>query len=226
MTLGIVIPWRPQPSRLEAFEFIYAHYREMFPDSPIYLSDVPSERFNISAARNVGCIQAFYDGCDVVIVADADTYVEKYELEKSAERAVEFEVIVLAYSDLRLLDASTSTSLMKKEIAPVDAARVSPALYNQVAGVYVLTEATFWKLNGWDQRFEGWGYEDLAIEKAHKVILGRNYIRTYGKALSLNHVDRDVDLLDTNRLRFNAYDAIVDVQEMRTMIEENMDSLK
>ena len=162
MKLGIVIPWRQQPSRLEAFHATVEDISDTFPDASIYFSDTESERFNPSASRNRGCRFAIKDGCDVLLVMDADMLLEGWAIENSIRVASDLGIVSLPYLLLNRLNENLSTSLLNKETSADEIRRsgIGNPGQSQIGGAYVLSSSTFLKLNGWDERFVGWGYED------------------------------------------------------------------
>ena len=207
MKLGIVIPWRQQPSRIAAFHRTVEEISNDFPDASIYFSDTDSERFNLSASRNRGCRFAIKDGCDIMLVLDADTLLEKEAVENSIRVAYELDIVSLPYVVWNSLDTELSTSLLNKQLLVEDVRRGNVGTLSRVhvGGAYVLTASTFLRLNGWDERFVGWGFEDNAFEAAHKVLLDRGFHRSAGHAITFDHEDRDQDNIEINRQRFYEY---------------------
>jgi predicted glycosyltransferase involved in capsule biosynthesis len=207
MKLGIVIPWRPQPTRIAAFHRTVEEISDAFPDASIYFCDTESERFNRSASRNRGCRFAIKDGCDVLLVLDADVILEKEAVENSIRVASELGIVSLPSLRWSRLDEKLSTSLLNKELS-VDEIRksgVGNPNQSEVGGCWVMSSSTFLKLNGWDERFVGWGFEDDAFREAHKVLLDRDFHRSAGHGVTFYHLDRDQEGIEDNRQRFYGY---------------------
>jgi hypothetical protein len=207
MKLGIVIPWRPQPNRVAAFHMAVEEISDAFPDASIYFSDTESERFNLSASRNRGCRFAMKDGCDIMLVLDADVLVEKEAVENSMRVASELGVVSLPYVVFNRINEDLSTSLLNKELSAEEIRRsgVGSPSQSEMGGAYVLTASTFLRLNGWDERFVGWGFEDNAFEADHKVLLDRGFHRSAGHAITFEHLGRDLGDMEENRQRFYGY---------------------
>jgi len=207
MKLGIVIPWRPQPTRIAAFHRTVEEISDAFPDASIYFSDTESERFNLSASRNRGCKFAIKDGCDVLLVLDADVLLEKEAVENSIRVASELGIVSLPCLAWSRLNEELSTSLLNKESSAeeVRRSRVANPSQSEIGGSWVMSSSTFLKLNGWDERFVGWGFEDNAFEEAHRVLLGREFHRSAGHGITFYHLDRDQDGVEENRQRFYGY---------------------
>jgi predicted glycosyltransferase involved in capsule biosynthesis len=180
---------------------------DAFPDASIYFSDTESERFNLSASRNRGCRFAMKDGCDIMLVLDADVLVEKEAVENSMRVASELGVVSLPYVVFNRINEDLSTSLLNKELSAEEIRRsgVGSPSQSEMGGAYVLTASTFLRLNGWDERFVGWGFEDNAFEADHKVLLDRGFHRSAGHAITFEHLGRDLGDMEENRQRFYGY---------------------
>jgi predicted glycosyltransferase involved in capsule biosynthesis len=179
---------------------------DQFPDSTIYYADKEEEIFNVSGSRNHGCLSAIKDGCDMLLVVDADTLLSKESVESAIVKAVENDCVCLPYTTYNRLYKQVSTSLIDKEKSYEDLAVYgADSLLEHPGGAYVMSSSTFLLLNGWDQRFVGWGYEDDAFLEAHRVYLDKDIQRVEGYALSLFHMDRDQDYMEQNRQRFDYY---------------------
>jgi len=206
MKLGIVVPWRPRPTRIQAFSLTVNRLMDQFPDSTIYYADKEEEIFNVSGSRNQGCLSAIKDDCDMLLVVDADTLLSKESVESAIIKAVENDCVCLPYTTYNRLYKQVSTSLIDKEKSYEDLAVYgADSLLEHPGGAYVMSSSTFLLLNGWDQRFVGWGYEDDAFLEAHRVYLDKDIQRVEGYALSLFHMDRDQDYMEQNRQRFDYY---------------------
>ena len=207
MRLGIVIPWRSQPTRVGAFHATVDSISKDFPDANIYFADKDIERFNVSASRNQGCRFAIKDDCDVLLVLDADTLVEKDAVDNSIRVAYDLGVVSLPFVTVSRLDDELSTSLLNEKISVEEIKRENLGVPSSAenGGAYILTPSTFLKLNGWDERFVGWGYEDNAFEAVHISLIGRGFHRSAGHAITLHHMDRDQVDMENNRDRYYSY---------------------
>ena len=70
----VVIPWRPAPSRMDAFERVVSWYREALPGVPVDTVDTGDTPFVLAACRNRAMSEAQPD--EVVVIGDADTLPE------------------------------------------------------------------------------------------------------------------------------------------------------
>jgi predicted glycosyltransferase involved in capsule biosynthesis len=147
------------------------------------------------------------DGCDIMLVLDADVLVEKEAVENSMRVAYDLGVVSLPYVFFNRLNDELSTSLLNKELSAeeIRSKGIGSLNQNHFGGAYVLTASTFLRLNGWDERFVGWGYEDNAFEVAHRVLLGQSLHRSAGHAITVEHLGRDLEDMEDNRQRFYEY---------------------
>jgi len=221
MKLGIIVPWRSQPSRSSAFVKTISRLSDQFPDSTIYCSDKPGERFSVAGARNRGCLEAIEDGCDALLVIDADMMVEKDAVERAVEKAKRMVSVCLPYTSLNRMDSKLSTSVINDEVSFEGTRSVGHVVQGQLGGAYVMESSTFLRLNGWDERFVGWGFEDDALREAHRVLLDRDFHRSAGHGITFHHLDRDQGGLEDNRQRFYGYTG-KSKAEMLELISGNM----
>lgn len=207
MKMGIIIPWRRTDSRASAFTKTIARLSDQFPDSTIYCADKPGERFSSSGARNRGCLEAIQDDCDILLVVDADMLLEKEAVEKAIEKAERFGSVCLPYNSLSRMNLELSTSLINNEVSfeEIKTDSRGEITLSQIGGAYVMTSSTFLRLNGWDERFVGWGFEDDAFAAAHMAIVGKTLDKVQGYAATFYHEDRDQESIEENRQRYYSY---------------------
>lgn len=219
--LGIAVPWREQPSRVYAFNATIDYYKKEFVDVPIYYGDFPSDRWNASGSRNIACDKAFADGCDVVAVIDADFFMHPDAIREGVKKAVELERMVIPFQNLYFLDQDFSERLINKKLGLNQIGMYFPVYRSQVGGSNIVTKKVFETLNGWDERFIGWGYEDVAFILAHETLIGPvTKINNY--AASLFHEDRDKELVDVNKKHAELYASYVKNSGlMRELIAKN-----
>jgi|GEM_PF-398438 len=182
--VGIVIPWREQPSRLPAFEALMAWYRENLPDAEIFLANRAGDDWQPSGSRNDGVAAAEAAGCEVIVISDADTFPQLYPLLESIEAAKIDNKIHIPYTEYRMLkDQGTSDFFNGTALIDCYAQTFATAC----SGVNVMTPKAWWMLGGMDEKFKGWGYEDTAMQYVHKLVHGGQYIAHKGIAFSLSH---------------------------------------
>jgi hypothetical protein len=179
----VLIPWRPQPSRVEAFDAVLAWYRDNVPDAELRTIDTDDAVFNLSRCRNLG-IAAVDDEGEVVVINDADTLPERAPLIAAIDAAAHSSVVQLPYTDYRWLGPAGTAELV---------AGTAPRhcefelVVGACSGIYVTTPRTWWSHGGQDERFRGWGFEDAAWYVAHETLLGEPPQRHPGAVFALAH---------------------------------------
>jgi hypothetical protein len=96
--VGIILPWRGSKTRTAGFEASLERHKQIFPDANIYKSDSVGLRFNPSEARNRGCLEAIADGCEVLVVLDADTLFMSSSIEEAVKIATTKGIVCYAYT--------------------------------------------------------------------------------------------------------------------------------
>ena len=217
--LSVLVPWRPQPSRLEAFEALTGWYARHLPEAVIHTFDTDDELFNLSACRNVA-ISSIDDENEVVVINDADTVPELAPLLAAVEDASCSGLVHLPYDRYHWLGRSgTAQFLAGTEPADCDYELVIGAR----SGVYVTTPATWWSHGGQDERFRGWGFEDAAWYVAHETLLGEAPRRHHGAVYALHHETqlREGPQYDLNAALMDRYnDAASSREQMAQLVFE------
>lgn len=199
----VIIPWRPQPSRLAALDTVLDWYRANLPGADIRLVDSVDPVFNLAQCRNSG-IASVDDPAEVVIVNDADTLPELPALLAAVESAPTDGLVHLPYTEYRWLGAAGTAQVTDgAALADCDFELVRGAC----SGVYVTTPATWRRHGGQDERFRGWGFEDAAWYLAHETLLGEPPRRHEGRVYALHHraETRAGDQYDANAALMEGY---------------------
>lgn len=218
MPLTVLIPWRPQPTRLEAFDTVIAWYRENFGDVDIRTVDSDDPIFNLAQCRNLG-VASIEDPTQVVIINDADTIPEIGPLREAIEAAATSGRVHLPYTEYHWLGADGTAQLLAgRPLSACDFELVRGAC----SGVYVTTPATWWAHGGQDERFRGWGFEDAAWYLAHETLLGEPPRRHTGTVYALHHTPevREGPQYEANAQLMERYrDASVSVEAMSQLVD-------
>jgi hypothetical protein len=217
--VAFVIPLRLNDLREPPFRYLENWLKTEFVDIPKYISDSVGERFNVSEARNRGCLQAINDGVDILIVLDADTLPTKESIEKAVRLAEGGELIMSG--GYVILTENETVDILKGEEWPTSFEE--KIFQNTPGGLWVMTAEVFRTINGWDERFVGWGYEDTALLVAYRKIYGKRARRIKSLLLSLWHGNKDftVESYLVNRERYEGYKSI-DKKYIHSSLEGNM----
>lgn len=225
MKVGIVIPWRSQPSRIPAFKAVVKWYEENLPEAKIYYADHPSDAWLMSATRNDGVRMAEADGVDVIVMNDADTIPQIVPLKESISSAYKDDLIHNPYNKYRVLELAGTKQHLEGGIPLISCSHTS---WNTAcSGTNVFTPAAWWKLGGMDEKFKGWGWEDTAMEVAHKIINKVNFVKHNGIAFALGHTPQAKDGKDnfTNEFLYNQYLKISSPKEMLAFVRSSIDEV-
>ena len=217
--VAFVIPLRLSEFREPPFRYLENWLKTEFVDIPIYISDSVGERFNVSEARNRGCLRAINDGVDILIVLDADTLPTKASVEK-AIRLAEGGQLIMSKGYVILTETETVDILKGEEWPTSFEAKV---FQSTQGGLWVMTAEVFKTINGWDERFIGWGYEDTALLWTYRKIYGRKARRIKCLLLSLWHGNKDftVESYLVNQERYLGYKSI-DKKYIQALVDGNM----
>lgn len=180
----VVIPWRPAPSRLDAFERVVEWYRAALPGVPVQTVDTDDDPFVLAACRNRAMREA--DADEVVVVGDADTIPEREPLTEAILTAATSSLVQLPYDEYRWLGRSGSADYAAG--VPLPECTVEQFVDGACSGVYVATPRVWARHGGQDERFRGWGFEDAAWNLAHTTLLGSPPQRHHGRVYALHHV--------------------------------------
>jgi hypothetical protein len=217
MLTTVLIPWRPQPSRVPAFDTVVAWYRSEFGDVDIRTVDSEDDIFNLARCRNLG-IALVGNPDQVVIINDADTIPERDALLEAVYGAATSGRVHLPYDEYRWLGAE-GTAHVTAGVAHDDAA--FELVHGACSGVYVTTPATWWAHGGQDETFRGWGFEDAAWYLAHETLLGEAPRRHAGRVYALHHeaAAREGEQYDANARLMEEYRAAAgDPVAMRRLV--------
>lgn len=198
----VVLPWRPQPSRLPAFDDVRAWYAANLPDAEVVTVDSDDDVFVLARCRNLG-VAGVADG-DVVVIGDADTIPELAPLREAIAAAPASGVVHLPYDEYRWLGREGTAAFRDgTPLADCDFELVRGAC----SGVYVTTPETWRSHGGQDERFRGWGFEDAAWYIAHETLLGEPPRRHAGRVFALHHTAevREGPDYDSNAARMQRY---------------------
>ena len=86
MSRLVVIPWRPAPSRIDAFERVVAWYERTLPEFEIRTLDTDDDLFALARIRNLA-VTILDDPDDVVVINDADTFPDPEPLRSAVDAA-------------------------------------------------------------------------------------------------------------------------------------------
>lgn len=218
--VAVVIPWRPTESRIPLKEYVESWYHTNLPDADVLFIDSGHTYFNRSASRNKG--SALSLDYDVIVHNDADTVPSLEPLLSGIEKTYKTGFFSNPYSSYRMLDFENTQKVINQEIL------IGDAEYNEIpgacSGIVITTPKTFYEINGYDENFKEWGYEDIAIAIAHATILEAGFHIIPGVVYAMSHKidERIPELLNYGKDRMDKYSAALgNKQLVINLIKEN-----
>lgn len=195
MRTVFLVPRRADGGQRDAiWAFCRARWEALFPDIPIYEGHDDEGLFNRSAAINRAARQADEDGMwDYAIVIDADVLLPRSQVEQAAATAKETARVTWAHHRWRGIREDWTARIVKDKAdyfgpecdrSDIDVLveRTNPISWSCCI---VIPRAVFDDLGGFDERFEGWGFEDLAFQSVIVGLYGHE--RVEGDVLHLWH---------------------------------------
>lgn len=177
MATSVYLPWRPQPSRIPAFQFTAAWWESH--GFTVHTIDSGDEPFSLAATRNLAVDRA----SGPLIICDADTVGTIDSIREALQLTAEQNRTFLPYTEYRALgEAGTRQALNGTPLHQCMHFSWPPA----VSGIYITTPKAWNSYGGQDPRFKGWLGEDIAHQCAHETLNGP-LGRTTGTAYALGH---------------------------------------
>lgn len=224
-----MVPWRPEEqSRYDSVDidhrdrlwaYCRAWWHAAFPDVEIVEGSSPGGPFNRSAAIN----DAAFGYWDVGIVADADVVCDPAQVRQAIALAIETERVVLPYSAFRGLTPHMTARALAGDRAGWDrGVRYRSDVHE--SSVVVIPRQVWMAVGGFDERFVGWGQEDVAFIQAARVLTG-SIERTPGVVWHLWHPrgvsrDRSMQHYRDNQALGQRYRDTHTEQAMRSLLAE------
>lgn len=183
---SVVIPFRPnpnEPNRTESFLFVQDFWLHNFECEVVY-GDSNTEQFNRSKARNDGVERAKYDN---VILCDADTFCEKSNVAEAFSLMESTKRWVLPYMRYYRLSKPFSEHVIANRIDVINKPYYDiKFVKNSWSGVICLNKEMFDSVNGYNEDYQGWGYEDYEFKNKLDATVGP-HSRTRGNSYHLWH---------------------------------------
>jgi hypothetical protein len=223
MRAVILVPRRlDHGSRDATWVWVKDWWQKNLPDLPIYEGHHNGGLFNRSAALNLAAHEAkgsiATQPWDVALVIDADVICDPEQVQEALERAHAEQRIYLAFSRRHNLNERGSLKVMAGEQGSWR--RYIGKTYNDMASSAIaIPRATWDLLEGFDEKFEGWGFEDSAFALAYETLTGSTIQKVPGELWHFWHPTapegkRGTPSYTANRERMEAYRAALGNREV------------
>lgn len=172
MKVAAVIPWRPgQPDRERHHAVVRARLRDMLPGALHLDADSGHTPFSRAGSRNRGAALATAAGAEVMVVCDADTIPEPGPLHAAVVQAAADGRLHTPYTRFLGLTEDGTRDYLSGRPAPECGIDLDYGF--SVGGVFVIRPDAWWSAGGMNERFTGWGSEDVAFRRAADTLLGK-----------------------------------------------------
>jgi glycosyltransferase involved in cell wall biosynthesis len=217
VNLSIVIPFRAsEPRREELFNWIHMRFMTMGPEDEkfelqILVSDSdPDKEFNRSQARNRGASHAT---ADHILFADADTLMIPDQIFSNLRMMrSDGSMWIVCQQTYYIATNETTDYIISQEPNTREDFREMPMLDTlrnsiSVAGGYMVSRDQFESVGGYDERFNGWGYEDTAFLMAMETLWDYSVRPNDSYVIHLEHPATRFDSpnIKQNEALFNEY---------------------
>lgn len=159
--VAICIPWREAPKRIPLLTVVMDEIESRYP-WPIFFSDSEGPVFSRARAINRAVVRAFENGHEVVVINDADTLCQPLPLEMAVARTSEDKKSRLPYDKYILMNEPQTNVYVNTHVV------TGGAYDGACSGVLVVHHEAWDKLGGFDERYVGWGAEDVEFAIRHQ----------------------------------------------------------
>lgn len=184
--LGIVVPYRNRPEQLEIFKKEIPKFLSSVSITDyivIVVDQIDKKQFNRGKLLNIGFLEAQKHKCDYVIFHDVDMLPVEADY---------------SYSDKPLQMANTFLK---------DGEFTRTIQRNYFGGVTLFPSSNFIKINGYSNKYKGWGFEDDDL-----------LLRCRHRELELETERYRTVYLNKKLVRFNGEDSYIKIKNIYTTV--------
>jgi hypothetical protein len=168
--------------RDEVWAYCKARWERLFPDWPIYEGHHEEGLFNRSAAVNGAATDA--GDWDVAIVLDSDVMLSKSWLQKAVKETIKTDKVTWPHTRIRNMGEDDAKRVLKtnRDFGDEIDQREIDLLVERTNPIswsccIVIPRSVYDALGGFDERFQGWGFEDMAFQSAVCGLFGWNRLQ-------------------------------------------------
>jgi len=165
----IIIPFKSnEEQRIKLLNYNLERYKNIIPEAEVIVSGCgESKEWIKGKAVNLAVNKA---KGNIIIIIDSDVVISKDNLIDLLKFAKGKRVVCLKGKKLDINEKSTE-ELLNKEISIIDVDLDKVMRWDKA--VFCMTKDKFLKCKGFDERFEGWGGEELAFYKVLEIYFGK-----------------------------------------------------
>lgn len=169
MDARFLVPWRPDGGvRDDVWAFVSAWWARECRDVPIVTADSPPGPFSRSRAINAAARGTW----DVGIVLDADVIADGEQVRAAIDRATATGRLTLAFERYAALTQKGSDAARRGDTTVRDRNIRFQSMHHE-SSIVVVPRAVWDAVGGFDERFVGWGQEDVAFVHAARILTGQ-----------------------------------------------------
>lgn len=184
--ISLLVPFHSDKAEREAnWNWLHAYWKQHLPDAEIIVQDNLEVPFCKTAAVNAAFRRSHGD---VIAIVDADCFIDAAVIEKCAARIREARtwgerLWFIPYRRFYRLTGVATRRLMLGDLRPLTDPPVpfdhehqhDPAMgHHYAALIQILPREAFEAVNGMDERFKGWGGEDVSFMYAVDTLYGKH----------------------------------------------------
>lgn len=216
--LAVFIPWRDYgvPERQRAMVYVKKHLEDGL-NLKVHFADGENEKFSLSAARNNAISQAKSMGASVALICDADTILHIDSVVDIFFHIKAFNSIVVPFEISRYLTRASSKKVLNQNADPNELDVIDT--FDWSVGAAIMSSVDEWeRVGGQDERFTGWGFEDVAFAVAAEK-MGNRPIKMGGVMNHLWHpsAEKSGEAYEYNEMLYKRY---VETDNIELLIEE------
>lgn len=187
MRAVILVPRRADGGhRDELWKFARTWWENDFPDVPIFEGHHQQGPFNRAAAINRAAIDA--GDWDVAVVIDSDVLANADAVRSAIDIAASTNMMVVSHDERIMLTQQGTKKILNGYRGNWRVRGVQERVYGDSVSCSVVISRQLWDLvDGFDELFQGWGYEDTAFRIAAETLTGKPLIRLSSEIFHLWH---------------------------------------
>lgn len=188
MNVVILVPRRGgYADRDRLWAFCRTWWLNDFPDWEVHEGEGPEGPFCRSHAINEAAAKA--GDWDVAVIIDADVLLDPHAVRAAVDLAAATDGMTLAYHRRVLLDGPATDKVLSGYRGNWDElGRQAKDRFDACSSAVVVTRKTWDAVGGFDERFVGWGWEDVAFRCAVETVTGREMVKIAATCWHLFHI--------------------------------------